>query len=72
MARPVKDTSRLRLTNRSSAPGREQLRAHGVVIESEVEWSDGKHSLYFRDPAGNVVEFAPPTLWRTKDGRINP
>ena len=42
---------------------REHLRAHGVTIESEVEWSDGLRSIYFRDPAGTVVELAPPALW---------
>ena len=35
----------------------------GVAIEAEVEWPSGGRSLYFRDPAGNVVELAPPTLW---------
>lgn len=42
---------------------REQLRQAGVAIEREVEWEEGGRSLYFRDPAGNVVELAPPTLW---------
>src|SRR5207247_6914928 len=45
-------------------PWREHLHTHGVAIESEVEWPEGGRSLYFRDPAGNVVELAPPTLWR--------
>lgn len=42
---------------------RERLRATGVEIEQEVEWEEGGISLYFRDPAGNSVELAPPTLW---------
>jgi len=42
---------------------REQLRQAGVPIEREVDWDEGGHSIYFRDPAGNVVELAPPTLW---------
>jgi catechol 2,3-dioxygenase-like lactoylglutathione lyase family enzyme len=42
---------------------RDHLRAHGVAIESEVSWPQGGRSLYFRDPAGNVVELAPPALW---------
>lgn len=42
---------------------RRHLRERGVPIEAEVEWSDGRRSLYFRDPAGNVVELAPPKLW---------
>lgn|SRR5690606_27517081 len=42
---------------------RAQLAAHGVAIEEEVEWAQGGRSLYFRDPAGNSIELAPPTLW---------
>ena len=42
---------------------REQLRQAGVPIEREVDWDKGGHSIYFRDPAGNVVELAPPTIW---------
>lgn len=33
------------------------LIAHHVEIESEVDWGDGTHSLYFRDPVGNSLEF---------------
>jgi catechol 2,3-dioxygenase-like lactoylglutathione lyase family enzyme len=51
---------------------RTRLMEKGVAIEAEVAWPSGGRSIYFRDPAGNVVEFAPPTLWRSKDGRINP
>jgi len=43
---------------------RQHLLAHGVEIETEVEWSRGDRSLYFRDPAGNVLELAPPAMWR--------
>ena len=42
---------------------REQLRLAKVPIEREVEWKEGGRSIYFRDPAGNSVELAPPTLW---------
>lgn len=42
---------------------REQLRRAGVLIECEVEWDEGGRSIYFRDPAGNSVELAPPTIW---------
>jgi catechol 2,3-dioxygenase-like lactoylglutathione lyase family enzyme len=44
---------------------RERLSAHGVAIETEWRWPDGQLSVYFRDPAGNSVELAPPTLWRS-------
>ena len=42
---------------------RGRLAEHGVAIESEVEWPEGGRSIYFRDPAGNSLELAPPTLW---------
>jgi catechol-2,3-dioxygenase len=43
---------------------REQLVEKGVEIEAEVNWKSGGQSIYFRDPAGNSVELAIPTLWR--------
>ena len=42
---------------------REHLRAKSVAIESEVSWPNGAHSIYFRDPAGNSLEFATPDIW---------
>jgi len=42
---------------------REKLGQTGVAIEQEMKWEVGGCSIYFRDPAGNVVELAPPTLW---------
>ena len=45
------------------AAWRQQLRKAGVSIEQEVDWDEGGRSIYFRDPAGNVVELAPPTIW---------
>ena len=42
---------------------RERLKTAGVEIESEVTWPSGGTSLYFRDPAGNCLEIAPPTIW---------
>ena len=46
---------------------REHLRAHGVTIEQEVTWPNGGHSIYFRDPAGNSLELATPSLWGMGD-----
>src|SRR3954471_7954031 len=43
---------------------REHLRANGVPLESEVSWPNGAHSIYFRDPAGNSLEFATPDIWK--------
>jgi catechol 2,3-dioxygenase-like lactoylglutathione lyase family enzyme len=42
---------------------KKQLRDAGIAIEQDAELPDGSHSLYFRDPAGHVVELAPPTSW---------
>ncbi|WP_137389106.1 VOC family protein [Rhodoligotrophos defluvii] len=39
------------------------LEAHGVAIESVVDWPQGGRSIYFRDPAGNSIEFAEPRIW---------
>ncbi len=41
----------------------EQLASHGVEIESTVEWPGGGRSIYFRDPAGNSLEFAEARIW---------
>lgn len=40
-----------------------RLTAAGHPVEAEFDWPNGAHSLYFRDPAGNSVEFAEPRLW---------
>lgn len=40
-----------------------RLAAAGVLLEQEVLWEQGGRSIYFRDPAGNSIEFAPLTLW---------
>jgi catechol-2,3-dioxygenase len=42
---------------------REHLAMHGVAIEKEIDWQEGGASLYLRDPAGNSIELAPPTIW---------
>ncbi|MEM9764834.1 MAG: VOC family protein [Pseudomonadota bacterium] len=41
----------------------ERLTAAGVTIESVVDWPQGGRSIYFRDPAGNSLEFAEPRMW---------
>ena len=45
---------------------RRHLQQRGVAIETEVLWPQGGRSIYFRDPAGNVLELAPPALWTLK------
>ncbi|MEQ1710185.1 MAG: VOC family protein [Hyphomicrobium sp.] len=45
-----------------------RLGLQGVAIEADFRWPapDGKpggRSIYFRDPAGNCLEFAEPRIW---------
>ncbi len=45
-----------------------RLMAKGITIESDFIWPNrdtAKHgrSIYFRDPAGNSIEFAEPRIW---------
>ena len=40
-----------------------RLEAAGIAIEAGFTWPNGARSLYFRDPAGNSIEFAEPALW---------
>jgi len=42
---------------------RQRLEAKGVAIEADFHWPGGGRSLYFRDPAGNSLEFAEPRIW---------
>ena len=42
----------------------DRLTANGVEIEMDFEWPQGGRSIYFRDPAGNSLEFAEPRIWR--------
>jgi catechol 2,3-dioxygenase-like lactoylglutathione lyase family enzyme len=40
------------------------LEERGVEVESQITWSRGGSSLYFRDPAGNSVELVDGEAWR--------
>src|SRR3990172_7907394 len=42
---------------------RSHLEAQGIAIEADFEWPEGGRSIYFRDPAGNCLEFAEPRIW---------
>ena len=42
---------------------RDRLERLGVEIEADFEWPQGGRSIYFRDPAGNSLEFAEPRIW---------
>ena len=39
------------------------LEENGVAIELDLDWPKGGRSIYFRDPAGNSLEFATPSVW---------
>jgi catechol 2,3-dioxygenase-like lactoylglutathione lyase family enzyme len=47
---------------------RRKLQESGVAIEQEVEWPRGGKSIYFRDPAGNLVELITPGVWGLPSG----
>jgi len=40
-----------------------RLKLAGVAIEADFEWPGEGRSIYFRDPAGNSIEFAEPRIW---------
>lgn len=42
---------------------RSRLEAAGVAIESDMQWPQGGRSIYFRDPAGNSLEFTEARIW---------
>lgn len=42
---------------------RSHLEDRGIHIEADFEWPGGGRSIYFRDPAGNCLEFAEPRIW---------
>lgn len=46
---------------------RAQLEQRGIAIEKDYIWSNGGRSLYFRDPAGNSVELASPSIWQAAE-----
>jgi catechol 2,3-dioxygenase-like lactoylglutathione lyase family enzyme len=39
------------------------LNEKNVKIEKEVTWEKGTNLIYFRDPAGNLVEIITPGSW---------
>lgn len=54
----------LTIDKADTAAWSERLRENDVLLESKVDWASGETSLYFRDPAGNLVELATPNLWK--------
>jgi catechol 2,3-dioxygenase-like lactoylglutathione lyase family enzyme len=49
-------------------PWRSVLGAKGIAIEKEASWPRGGRSIYFRDPAGNLVELVTPGIWGLPSG----
>jgi catechol 2,3-dioxygenase-like lactoylglutathione lyase family enzyme len=45
------------------AQWRSKLEAQDIAIEADFAWPGGGRSIYFRDPAGNCLEFAEPRIW---------
>jgi len=41
----------------------ERLALHAIPIEKTIDWPSGGRSLYFRDPAGNLLELVTPKIW---------
>ncbi|MFM9941811.1 MAG: VOC family protein [Hyphomicrobiaceae bacterium] len=53
-----------RATDREINAWRERLESKGVAVEADFIWpASGGRSIYFRDPAGNCLEFAEPKIW---------
>ena len=54
-----------------TGPQLDQWKSHlesaGVCIEREIDWPQGGRSFYFRDPAGNSLEMAMPSIWGLPD-----
>ena len=42
---------------------RQRLEASCIEIESDMQWPQGGRSIYFRDPAGNSLEFTEARIW---------
>jgi catechol 2,3-dioxygenase-like lactoylglutathione lyase family enzyme len=47
---------------------RTRLKEQRVPVEMEMTWPRGGQSLYFRDPAGNLVELVTPGIWGLPSG----
>ena len=42
---------------------RQKLAKAEIEIETEITWPNGAQSIYFRDPAGNSLEFGEAKMW---------
>ncbi len=53
----------MEIDEREFLASKEELARNNIDIEKEVVWDDNTRSLYFRDPAGNLVELIMPGQW---------
>ena len=63
-----RDTPPSRISADSLDSWRTRLQGQGIAIETEITWPRGGRSLYFRDPAGNLVELVTPGVWGLPSG----
>jgi len=47
---------------------KDKIEGHGIIIESEIVWSSGIRSFYFRDPSGNSLEIICGNMWSPSGG----
>lgn len=52
-----------RVSQSEQSAWEEHLEKHSVSIEKIINWPQGGRSIYFNDPAGNLLEFASRELW---------
>ena len=53
----------LEINEENYGDDRSILNEKKIKIEKEVTWEKGANSIYFRDPAGNLVEIITPGSW---------
>jgi catechol 2,3-dioxygenase-like lactoylglutathione lyase family enzyme len=53
----------LEIDKESYGEARSILNEKNIKTEKEVTWDKGTNSIYFRDPAGNLVEIITPGSW---------
>jgi catechol 2,3-dioxygenase-like lactoylglutathione lyase family enzyme len=58
----------LEIDNENYNSAKYTLNEKNVKIEREVVWETGTNSVYFRDPAGNLVEIITQGSWPVDNG----
>jgi catechol 2,3-dioxygenase-like lactoylglutathione lyase family enzyme len=54
----------LEIDKESYDAAKHMLNEKNIKIEKEVTWEKATNSIYFRDPAGNLVEIITPGSWQ--------